>query len=289
MVTQNIEQRTEYNPYELVIISGVSKGIGRAFANHYAAQKNTLIEGISRSCKPGRVQCNGPRRLSLHNLDLLDKKRANCFPNMLGSDLLSFKLKDLESITCIHAIGIDKFEPDGKPHIDLNGDGIDDEVYAGNVTAFMNLVQPLIRAVRETNTPTTIVQIGSLSDIYGVPYWQSFTKSKNIVRQYLKSIASPTIKGITLSVGSTLDEEGRKYGRVNADTTYWQTAEELVEKSWRSIGRMRGLDSTYAEFDFYKHNPNFKQDYFTNLPELFTTWQKDMGLEGKEVPHGIRI
>ncbi|MDP2947467.1 MAG: hypothetical protein Q8N88_05120 [Nanoarchaeota archaeon] len=46
---------------------------------------------------------------------------------------------------------------------------------------------------------------------------------------------------------------------------------------------------SYAEIDFYKHNPNFKQDYFTNLPKLFATWQRDMGFAGKEVPHGIRI
>jgi NADP-dependent 3-hydroxy acid dehydrogenase YdfG len=267
MTTKCSEQEIE----RLVIISGASRGIGKAFADYYRTQANMGIIGISHS-----------DRLGLVRLDLLDEPKVNNFIE----DLNLNKFKD---IIYIHGIGIDKFEPDAKPHIDYDGDGIDDEVYASNVTAFRNIAEPLIEKVKQIQTPLTICNIGSISDIYQVPFWQSFSRSKNIIRKYLKSLALIGVKSITLNVSSTLDGENRKYGRVNADTTYWQTANNLVTKSINSLEGMRTLDSTYAEFDFYKHNPNFRQDYFTDLPKLFASWQKDLGYAGKEVPHGIRI
>jgi NADP-dependent 3-hydroxy acid dehydrogenase YdfG len=271
MVTKNIKRRVQNKMYKQVIISGASRGIGKAFADYYAVQENTEVIGIGRSNKP-----------HLKQLDLLDETATNYFATQLN-------LSKVSEIVYMHAVGIDKFEPDGKPAIDQDGDGIDDEVYASNVTAFANLAEPLIERVKQTKTPMTICNIGSISDIYGVPYWQSFSRSKNMVRKYLKSLALPHVKSITINISTTLDEDSRKYGRVNADTTYWQSTLELLSKSIGSIERMRKLDSTYAEFDFYKHNPSFRSDYFTNLPKLFASWQRDMGFVGKEVPHGIRI
>jgi short-subunit dehydrogenase len=271
MTTKRLEMQVEREIKRLVIISGASRGIGKAFADYYRTQNNIEVIGLSHSNKQGLTQ-----------LDLLGDIEVNTFVNKL--DLTKFR-----EITYIPGIGIDKFEPDAKPHIDYDGDGIDDEIYASNITTFMNIAEPLIQKVKQTQTPITFCNIGSISDIYQVPFWQSFSQSKNIVRKYLKSVASSGVKSITLNVSSTLDEENRKYGRVNADTTYWQTAQELVKKSINSLEGMRILNSTYAEFDFYKHNPNFRPDYFTNLPKLFASWQKDLGYAGKEVPHGIRI
>ena len=271
MVTKNIEQKVGREIKKMVIVSGATRGIGKTFANYYSSQKNTEVIGIGRSNKPNLMQ-----------LDLLDETKVNYFVNKLN-------LKQLKEIIYMHAVGIDKFEPNAKPQFDLDGDGIDDEVYESNVTAFFNLAEPLVEKVKQIKTPITICNIGSISDIYEIPFWQSFSKSKNIVKKYLKSIRTENVKGITLNIGSTLDEENRKYGRINADTTYWQTSQELLKKSIGVLEGMRNLDSSYAEFDFYKHNPTFKQDYFTNLPKLFALWQKDMGFAGKEVPHGIKI
>ena len=270
-MTTEYRQKVETEKNQFVIISGARRGIGKAFADYYRSRENTIVIGIGRSDKAG-----------LTPLDLLDEPAVNKFVNQLD-------INKVKNIVYMHAVGIDKFEPDAKPHIDRDGDGIDDEVYASNVTAFLNLADPLIKKTNQLKTPMTIVTIGSISDIYGVPYWQSFSKSKNIVRKYLKSVTEGNVKSITLNVSSTLDEDNNKYGRSNADVTYWQTAQELVDKSIGSIEGMKTLDSTYAEIDFYKHNPNFKQDYFTNLPKLFSIWQRDMGFAGKEVPHGIRI
>lgn len=273
MTTKSIESfiDIEREDKKLVIISGATRGIGKAFADYYKSQKNTEVIGIGHSNQPNITQ-----------LDLLEENAVNRFVNELN-------LNQIKYVVYMHAVGIDKFEPDAKPHIDFDDDGIDDEVYSSNVTAFLNLAEPLIEKIKQTKTPMTICNIGSISDIYEVPFWKSFSKSKNIVRRYLKSITTENVKSIILNISSTLDEDNRKYGRINADTTYWQTAKELVDKSIDSLEGMKNIDSSYAEFDFYKHNPNFKQDYFTNLPKLFALWQKDMGFIGKEIPPGIRI
>jgi NADP-dependent 3-hydroxy acid dehydrogenase YdfG len=271
MTTKTIETRTEEEMKRLIIISGGSRGIGRAFADYYSSQPNTDIRRISRKDNSGLTQLN-----------LLNESQVNGF-------VTSLNLGQVRDIVYMHAVGIDKFEPEGKPQIDYDHDGIDDEVYATNVTAFLNLAEPLIDKVKLTKTPTTICNIGSVSDIYMVPFWQSFSRAKNIVRTYLKSINLDNVKSIMLNVSTTLDEDKTKYGRIYADTTYWQTTEELLSNSINSLEGMKDLNCHYAEFDFYKRNPNFRQDYFTNLPKLFASWQRDMGYAGKQVPLGIRI
>lgn len=264
---QNLETKVK----TLVIISGATRGIGKAFADYYGSRDDTTVIGISRSNKTG-----------LTLLNLLDE-------NAVANFVYELDLSRFTDLVYLHGVGIDKFEPDGKPHIDRNCDGIDDEVYDTNVTAFENIMYPLVRKAVQAEKPLTIVNIGSISDVYGVPYWQSFSRSKNKVRGDIKSVVSKSVKGITLNISSTLDEYNYKYGRINADTTYWQTAPELVTRSVESIDGMRDPNLGYAEFDFYKFNPHFREDYFTNLPQLFAIWQRDMGFAGKEVPHGIRI
>ena len=257
---------------KLVIVSGARQGIGKSFIDHYESIPNTQCIGITRTESSKYLQ-----------LDLLDEVATNKAVDSLNLD-------GIEKILHIHAVGIDKFEPKGVPHIDNDGDGIDDEVYNSNVGTFLNLATPLIERVTCLKIPLTLCNIGSLSDVYVVPFWQSFSRAKNLVRQYVKSINNPLIRGIFLNVSSTFDEEGKgTYGRILADTTYWQTPTELVQKSVPCIDEVINSSARFAEFDFYKHNPHFRSDYFTNLPKLYFTWQREMGFEGKEVPSGIRI
>jgi len=256
---------------KLVIISGASRGIGKSFLNHYLSQQNVSCIGL------GRSKNNKPYL----QLDLLKENDANNFVKHLN-------LTDIDRVIYMHSVGIDKFEPDGEPEIDNDGDGIDDEVYASNVIAFKNLAEPLMDKIYSKRLPLTVVNIGSLSDMFEVPYWQSFSKSKNIVRKYMKANSSEKIKGVMLNVSSTLDEEKRKYGRPFADTTYWQRAEDLVQKSIRFIeGSDPGVG--HIEADFFNPSPLYRPDYFTNLPRLYKIWQRDMGFEDKEIPHGIKI
>jgi short-subunit dehydrogenase len=258
------------NTKKLIIIAGASRGIGKAFLDQYKKLKDVIPYGINRTGAAGE------------KLDLMDVNASYKFVKNLD-------LKDVSRIVYMHAIGIDKFEPQGRPHIDFDGDGIDDEVLSSNYSAFIHLAEPLIDIVKTTKIPMTICNIGSISDIFQVPYWQSFSRAKNMVRQFGKSINETGINSLVLNVSSTLDEDGNTYGRKNIETTYWQTTNELIEKSFRVLDDFYKVSSNYAEFDFFKFNPSFRRDYFTNLPELYATWQRDLGFVGKEIPLGIRI
>lgn len=254
----------------LVLISGASRGIGKSFLDRYRTLNNTMTIGISRTGNAGQ------------KLDLEDRTMTNAF-------IESLNFSNVGRIIYMHSIGIDKFEPYGRPEIDEDGDGIDDEVRTSNLTTFLNLFRPLIYRAKKEDTPLTICSIGSISDAFEVPYWQSFSRTKNEVRRICKSMSRGNVKCLFLNVGSTLDDEGRTYGRKYADTRYWQTSRELVDKSFGIVDGFQESPASYAEFDFFKPNPSFREDYFTNLPELYTIWQKELGYEGRKIPLGIHI
>ncbi len=253
---------------KLVLVSGASKGIGKAFIDRYKTVDDVVAVGMNRTGSAGV------------ELDLMDAGSVERFVS--GLDLG-------DEVLYIHGIGVDKFEPKTFPHIDDDGDGIDDEVLASNYTTFMNFVEPLVERVNREKIPLTLCAIGSISDVFEVPYWKSFWRVKNMVRRYCKSVSHDLVRSVILNVSSTLDDSERVYGRVHADTTYWQTTHELVAKSFDTVDKFQIGDCSYAEFDFFKPDPNFRADYFTDLERLYKAWQRDLGYEGREIPLGIRI
>jgi NAD(P)-dependent dehydrogenase (short-subunit alcohol dehydrogenase family) len=257
----------------LVIVSGASNGIGGQFYAHFRAQRDTTCIGISRTGE------------NLLHVDLLDAEKT-------AAAVAALSLDGIKSIIHIHSIGIDKFEPSGKPHIDHDGDGIDDEVYATNVTAFFNLANPLVQKASEKKIPLLFCHIGSVSDSYTVPLWQSFSRCKNIIRKFLRFNTYPHVKGVFLNISSTMVEKsngGGQYARPLADTAYWMNPRQLVEAATPHIEGFGSKLLKYAEFDFVNPSPRYSETYFTDLPKLYATWQKDMGFEGKQIPEGIRI
>ena len=64
---------------------------------------------------------------------------------------------------------------------------------------------------------------------------------------------------------------------------------DLIKNSTPYIDNFNSQNIKYIELDFFNPSPKYAPDYFINLPKLYKTWQKDMGLEGKEIPAGIRI
>ncbi len=258
---------------DLVIIAGASRGIGKAFYEYYKRQGDEIerLVGITRKADRELQKC-----------DLMDFNQTRKFAYGLN-------MSDQTHVTYVHSIGMDKFEPKGQPHIDNDCDGIDDEVYASNVITYKNIMEPLLHMIDISNASLTTCTFGSVSDVYQVPFWQSFWKSKNEIRKFNKVISSGNIYNVMFNLSSTLDEKGNKYGRKNADTHFWQSAMDVAIVAKSVIDDMQNSFANYVEQDLFCPNPEFRQDHFTNLPRLYSVWQKDMGFEGKEIPPNIRI
>lgn len=258
---------------QLVIVSGASNGIGKKFFGHFRRQKGVCCIGISRT------------KGSLLHLDLMNKEATAAIVSALP-------LEGIKRIIHIHSIGIDKFEPNGKPQFDNDNDGIDDAVYSSNVTAFFNLAEPLIGITAEKKIELLFCHVGSISDSHLIPYWQSFSRSKNIVRKFLRFNPHSHVKGLFLNVSSTLVEKkdgGGQFARPLSDTKCWLKPSQIVKNSVAYIENFTSKLVKYAEFDFVNPSPQYSENYFTDLRKLYDTWQKNMGYEGKPVPHGIRI
>ncbi len=261
----------EENYNQLVVISGASRGIGKYFLQHYSDREDSKTIGISRTN-------NNPHIVSL---DLYDANATKQF-------IENMPLEGLERMIFIHSIGIDKFEPYGTPHIDKDNDGIDDEVYATNVATFMNIAKPLIEKTSKKDIPLNIINIGSISDKYNVLFWQSFSKSKNIVRDYIKTDNHQNVRGMFLNV-STVLADNELYARKLADTKYWIPVDTLIKNAVPYIDNFNSQNIKFMELDFFNHSPHYTTDYYTNLPNLYRVWQRDMGFGDKAIPEGIRI
>jgi len=256
---------------QLVIIAGFCGGIGKAFFNYYMRQPSTECIGIGRKCEPSKNQIA---------LDLADEEKAR-------EIITNMDLEKYTKAVYLHGIGIDLFEPDGRPEMDYDQDGIDDRIYESNVQTLMNAAKPLMRMVAEKNKRLTLCAIGSISDHFKVPLWQSFSRSKDIVRTFFKSTSNQYLNNVMINVSSVLCDDN-KYARKFADTTHWLKPEQIIEISTPILDR--DLKAKYIEFDIFNPSPDYRQDYFTNIPRLFEQWRQDMGYaKGERIPHGLRI
>jgi len=62
-----------------------------------------------------------------------------------------------------------------------------------------------------------------------------------------------------------------------------------LDKSIDHLEGMQDSRANHTEYDYFKFNPSYRADYFTNLPKLYESWQREFGLEGKKTPPGLRI
>jgi hypothetical protein len=241
---------------KLALIPGINGRLGHTYSSALKVMPNFIVKGISRLEKT-LDDC-------IVTLDLSDKQSCNEVIDNLD-------VNNISEIYLVHAVGPFLFEEEGRPLEDDNGDGIDDKVYEANVTTFLNIAKPLIKKVQEEphKLKLTLCAFGSISDRYNVPYWQSYSKSKNILRGYIRSKVSEAVRGIFINVGSTEKEEER----IHADKTYWLTCQEVVDRSMRAI-----LDDglNWQEIDIFKPNPYFIQEYYFRHEELKMKWIRDM-------------
>jgi NADP-dependent 3-hydroxy acid dehydrogenase YdfG len=256
---------------KLVIVTGASGVIGTCYLNYFLTQKNTTCIGISRSALALPV--------SHLKIDLLNSAAVTRAIQQLD-------LSAVSQIFLIHAVGRFKYEGrDGKPAVDHDQDGIDDEVFSSNYDTFINVVKPLLKKLATASdiTTLTLCAFGSIADKYELPFWASYTHSKNALRTFIQKVidAKETqniVRGRFINV-STTDTGNERLLRPYADDEerkYWLKAEKIVEQSVDYIENPDSLQ--WLEIDIYEPVAGFvPEEYYGNYEAIENKWNRQMG------------
>lgn len=242
----------------LAIVSGAAGAVGKAFLDAFAVQGCDCI-GISR--RP--IEADHKIVIS----DLSDADQTNKVINTID-------FRDYEKIIFVHTVGGFKFEVDGKPEIDEDCDGIDDEVYHGNVDTFKNVVDALITRV-VCWQELAIANIGSISDQFDICWWRSYSRAKEAVRVMMRGLVKEeSVRCVSLNV-STVKTDKECDLRPFADMKYWLTAEELAEKA---MPYLICPATGYIEVSLFNPMPNFNPvQYYLDPVAIRERWMREMG------------
>ncbi|MFZ2205626.1 MAG: hypothetical protein WAV23_03470 [Minisyncoccia bacterium] len=250
---------------KIIIINGVMGVIGSPIFSYFAEQGENFIYGISRRGFYFEEYVDSSGELPQKDIvfSLADYKKEN-----YEIDIDSFidALPDLP-IVFIHTMGeyVTEMTRDGKLQVenDNDGDGINDNVKR------LTYEVPIIFAKKlgKRKSPTTFIQIGSLSDKYKIDIHGSWVKSMDLLKNDLKKISdnNKNFNALILNVSSVLTPKeltDRPYVslKTNADMRYWLPPTEIakfIDEYTKSI--KTGLH----EEELYKKWPNISPDHFS--------------------------
>lgn len=204
----------------LVIITGANGKLGEAYTNFFSSKSDFDTILISRSGTG-----NGTRVFKQIQVDLLDKKNVK-----LELSKINFPL--YQKIFLIHPVGKFKFQKNASMGI---SNEIENEVFLSNVVTLENILTPIIYNIENEEVLIYVCAFGSISDKYGIPFWKSYSKSKNILRDILKRLTEKDSLRNKLSVlfvnVSSVDTGNENKLRPYADKQFWLKPEKIVEKS----------------------------------------------------------
>lgn len=260
---------------KIIIVTGISNVIGKEFMRYYSYTNNIVI-GISRTLSCGY----GFKNAIELQIDLLDQKMIE---TKLKKIFLNLPWHNIQECVLIHTSGKAKNDALGiHTIIDVNKDGIDDEVYEAQIVTFDNLheflVEYLIQKKIFETIKMTIVGFGSLIDDRLSPIHYSMRSVNNIMREKFKLLSKTYAhyRAIILSASTIATEKEIKY-RKYADQTYWLTGAEVVDKS---ISYIEGGDGGYMDIPIFKYHPLYQQ-YFKDetVDQLVSRFRREVGLE----------
>jgi NAD(P)-dependent dehydrogenase (short-subunit alcohol dehydrogenase family) len=249
------------NYKKLIIIAGITGSIGQEIARKYIGQNNTLVYGISRRGVDISSMDKIPEHHLIVKVDLTDS-------NSIKDFLKKISFTDVSSVEYFHLVGEFKTEINSNLEInvtnDFNNDGIDDEVYNLVAKSYIEMVEILSEQTNSLNKELKVVSFGSLADIYNIPVFQSFKKSRDIVKNFSKKIQE-TFQNVNIYLFNTstifaVDEmiERPFIFSTNVNPEFWITPKELADKMFTFMEFEKGVFET----DIYIANPHFSDDYF---------------------------
>lgn len=244
------------------IIAGINGDIGLEFARRF--------ENLGRLCGISRKQ------EKLENIAYEHFQADLLKPEDVDTMFKSMELSD--DLTYIHLPGKFQYQDENHPITDSNNDGIDDDTFATNVETFRN-VMPYLSTHLKTNIDSRlkIIAIGSTSDLYDVPYWHSFTHSKNELRkQFRLMYGDPETYGRVGSLFiniSTTDGKQLAGERPHISKQFVLKPSEILDQAFPHIVSTRPES---LEISVLKPNPNFACEEYLDNREIKKRWYKDM-------------
>lgn len=257
MITDN----TTYADERAIVIVGINGDIGSELAERLVQQGK--LYGLSRNPKKSSLQYEHFQADFLKPDEL-----ASAFAHILPATELVY----------LHLIGKFRFEDKNHPIIDQNGDGIDDETFSTNVTTFRNVKQSLSNYLEQNpSSKVKIIGIGSVADLYDLPFWHSFTRSKNELRKEFRLMygnpqtygrVSALIVNVSTVSGTQLATE-----RPYISKEFCLSPQEVAEQSLPYI-----LDTkpSFLEISLIKPNPSFMDPEYLALENLRKRWYHEM-------------
>lgn len=263
MVKQKVKQK------KLVIITGITGKLGEAYLDYFREDYSSTCVGFSRKTPKKKHE-----EVIYLKSDLLDRETIRKSINKIS-------FKEYSEVILIHPIGMFKFEHQTKPKKGLKIGDLDPEVYSSNVLTFKNMYDSIKSKLNKdhkdlSKVTITLCAFGSISDKYNIPYWNSYTRSKNILRRLIKksidSNKNLKIRGIFVNV-STTDTGNENKLRPSGEKTYWLSSKEIVDSSVPTILRSR---RRWNEINIFKHNPDFDTTWYTNHENVLERWERQM-------------
>lgn len=238
------------------MVTGASGKLGSCFIEQLKKEDKVILGFTRKDFKIEDVE--------ILKADLLDELQ-------ISNTLKDFDFSCFSTITLIHPVGKFKFEKDFSDTVDIDRDGIDDEIYTTNVLTLKNILKILLARLNN-NQKVKVCVFASISDKHNVPFWNSYTKSKNILREYLKELCKQGYAHTLVVNVSTVDTGNENLLRPNADRTYWLHPDEIVSQTLPELVNV----TLYKEINVFKNKPDFNENYYLDHEAILKKWEKEM-------------
>ena len=256
-------------PKNLILISGATGSIGSSFFEQFILKSNYHAVGLSRS---GLKTDTIPNYHSIVNFDFEDKKSYEKISKLI-------KTNNYKKIVYIHTVG--KFQTEimkDKKSFSVPEKGkYDSEVVKLTFDYTSKMVNFLL--AKATKTEVVAINIGSLSDEFEIPVFQSWRFAQTKLIEFLKDKTkeNKNFSALTVRVSTILGAKeiiDRPYlFSTNTDPQFWLPKTELVSYVKRRIkysfkgSRIENLFRSYPKFD--KGHWSAEKTFSRRVQELF--------------------
>lgn len=254
---------------KLVIISGATGSIGSCFFEQLILDLNFHVVGLSRhGLKTEKI----PNYNCIVSFDFENKKSYKLLEDLV-------KENNYEKIIYIHGVGkfITEINSNRQTFSEPKPEEINKEVVKLTFDYTSKVVNTLLKSVKR-KTKVSAVNIGSLSDEFEIPVFQSwrFAQTKLIkyfekITKSYKNFSALTVRVSTILGAKELIDRPHLFD-TQTDPNFWLPKTELVEYVKRRVGYCKNESKIEK---LYRSYPKFEKNHW-DISETFTRRVKEI-------------